>query len=151
MKSIDDEIKFHLSKTGWYLGETKIEVIDEINGVKVVASSFNSLSLAYYEYGKIHMSKALIRHASLPQRRLIALHEYAHTFTVPDGVSQHDIEYACDRWALGVMIKSGDYNARELKDAISVFGDIVNEVETYTHPSSKDRYNRLKKQLREYV
>jgi hypothetical protein len=151
MKSIDDEIKFHLSKTGWYLGEIEIEVVDNINGVDVVTGAFDSKKLCYYANGKIYMSQAVVRYASLPQRRIIALHEYAHRFPVPEGTTKREIEYACDRWALGVMIRSGDYNISELKNAITAFGEIVNEVETETYPSSKDRYKRLKKQLRESV
>jgi hypothetical protein len=148
MKTIDEEIRFHLSKMGWYLGETEIEMEDNINGVKVVTGALDSGSLAYYENGTIYISQAIIRHASLPQRRLVALHEYAHRFPAPEGMSQHDIEYACDKWALQNMINSDNYTVRELEDAIRVFGEIVDDEETPTHPSSKNRYKRLKRQLR---
>lgn len=152
MRSIEDQIKFYRLKSGWYLGDLKIEVEEtHINGVEVIIAALAGDSLAYYSNGKIFISKALAWFASLPQRRLAILHEYAHSYLDLEDLSHHEKEYACDRWALREMIRSGLYSIRELRDAINLFGEVINEEVSKTHPSSKNRYKRLKRQLREYV
>jgi len=149
MKNIDDEIQFHLSKAGWYLGETPIELSKaSIGGVEVITASYlDAGNLACLKNGRIYISKALAFYASLPQIRLAILHEYAHLKLNFLGKPTHDNEYACDLWALKQMIKSGMYSIHELYNAIDLFGDVINFVETETHPSSKNRHKRLLDQL----
>jgi hypothetical protein len=151
MRNIDDEIRFHLSQNGWYLGDTEIEITDDSLDVEVVIGELDSRSLAYYQRGKIYLSRAFASYASLPQRRLAILHELAHAKLDLRGKNSHDKELACDKWALRKMIDSGMYNLRELYNAISLFGEVINEPETTTHPSSKLRYRRLSKYLEECV
>lgn len=152
MKTFDDTLRFHLAQEGWYLDKTKIEISNEtINGVEIIIGALDSGSLAYFMKGKIYISDVLARYASLPQRRLAILHEYAHAHLNLLGVSSHEKEYACDHWALKELIKSGLYNTHELWDSIALFGEIVDEDESFTHPSSKSRYKRLKSILKEFV
>lgn len=152
MKTIDEEIRFHLSKNGWYVGETEIELgFDSIDGIDVEIASLGAGQLACYTNGKIFISRALAEYASLPQRRLALLHELGHARLKLRGASNHEKEYACDAWALKEMIKSGIYNLIELYDAIKLFGEVVEENESYTHPSSQSRYKRLYGILKEYV
>jgi hypothetical protein len=147
----EDDIKFHLSKMGWYLGEKEIETVETIHGVDVVVDALNPRMLAYYQNGKIYISRALAYYASLPQRRFAILHEYAHAHLNLRGLSRHEKEYACDKWAILNMIKSNEYVISEIVDATRIFIDIICELETDTHPSSKSRYKRLGAILREYV
>ena len=152
MRSMDEDIKFWLTQQGWYLGETQIREIDEIEGIRVCVDSLDSRCLAYYERGKIYASRALVTFASLPQRRLAMLHELAHPRLNIKHLSLHDQEYACDRWALQRMINSGDYTFRELLNAIGLFtASWFVEGDTKTHPASKKRYKRLYNQLMESV
>ncbi len=150
-KDIDEEVKFHLSQQGWYLGETEIGIQDSVMDVEVVVGQLDTKSLAYYKGGKIYISRAFAAYASLPQRRLAILHELAHAKLDLRGCTSHEKEYACDRWALKKMVSSGMYNLKELYNAILLFGDVINEPETDTHPSSKSRYNQLLRDLKECV
>jgi hypothetical protein len=152
MRSIDDQIKFQMLKAGWHINDTKIEIEeDRIEDVEILVTALDNGALAHYAHGKIFLSKALVWFASLAQRRLVILHEYAHAILDLDGLSHHETEYACDEWALQSMIESGSYSVRELKNAIALFGEVVDEEESRTHPSSKNRYKRLLRQLKEQV
>ena len=152
MRTIDEEIKFHLTRSGWYLDKTSIEISKEtIGGVDVITTYLDAGKLASLMNGKIYISKALAFYASLPQRRLAILHEYAHLKLNLLGGPSHEAEYACDIWALKEMVSSGMYNVRELYNSIDLFVDVINELETSTHPSSKSRYKRLVCYLKENV
>lgn len=152
MKTLDDEIKFQLAKSGWYVGETEIELgFSSIEGVDVEIAYLDGGHVACYQNGKIFISQALARFATLPQRRLAILHELAHSKFKLDDVSPHEKEYTCDLWALKEMVKSGAYNLMELYDAINLFGAIIDQPAGDTHPSSKRRHSRLYVFLKEHV
>lgn len=145
-KIAEEEISFIKALLGEFLAE-----IEHIGDIPVVYESFSPGSIAAYVNGKIYMSNALKRYASLPQRWLIGLHEYAHARLNVKGLSKHEKEFACDEWALKWMIWSGTFNLHELRDAIAVFGEIFKGGESDTHPSSKSRYKRLKALLKGVV
>lgn len=154
MKNIDDEIKFYLAESGWYLGDKKIEFFEESledMGIDPSIVSFHDMK----EHGatdgeRIYLKNSLKFKGSLVQILFIALHEYFH-IRLGHGfkalnlnkTASHQQEYACDRLALKHLIKTGKYNRHEIRDAISVFKEVIVEGESYTHPSSRDRYNRL--------
>lgn len=148
MRTIDDEIRFHLTKHGWHLGDTEIEISDSVYGVEVHTAYLDGAHMAAASNGKIFISHALARYASLPQRRLVILHELAHIHLNTEGMSNYAKEFACDAWALKEMMRSGEYNDHEHFDAIMVFGEVINEPDTNTHPSSKSRFKRLYNILR---
>lgn len=152
--STDDYIKFKLADSGWYLGESKIDFFDESLeelGIDSSIVSFQNIdSHGATDGDKIFLRESLKWAASLVQIQFIALHEYFH-IRLGHCVEELNTskranyarEYACDRLALKHLIKSGKYNMKEIKDAIAVFKDIIVEGDSYTHPSSKNRYRRL--------
>lgn len=161
MKTIDNDLKFHLSAAGWYIGDSKISLVKERTeslGIEGCFNFTNTSDMAWTDGNSINLSNALGWVASLPQLDFIALHEYFHRKVdhcsdknpLPSHVAQAQ-EFECDRRALKHLIESGRYNAYELYDAIAVFKDVVVEDESDTHPSSKTRYKRLLNQLKECV
>lgn len=154
MRTIDDEIKFHLSEAGWYLGDSKIEIVKDrlpILGIGPECINFtNAGELAWTDGHSINLKESLGWVASLPQLVFATLHEHFHMklgHCIKDNnmssMACYEREYACDRLALKHLIKSGDYNRMEILDAIALFRDIVIEEASATHPSSKSRYKRL--------
>lgn len=157
MKSIDDQLKFYLSRQGWYIDDTQIsfeEIPDEFCGVPVIVSNLTDGGLCAYANGKIFISQTLRKFGTYPQIMFGILHEYAHKrldlcgYSEKDQKLNHNMEYSCDLWALKNLIKSGNYNKYELYDAIK-FCFLSNDGESLTHPSMRDRYKRLLNQLRE--
>lgn len=158
MKTIDQDIRFHLSKSGWYLGDSKINIVKErLPGIEQVNFTCSG-DIAWTDGDEININQALGWIASLPQLVFLTLHEHFH-IRRPDCVkaknmserANHEMEYECDRLALKHMVNSGKYTKQELLDAIRAFGDVVDENESKTHPSSKNRYGRLYSYLKEYV
>jgi hypothetical protein len=150
MPTIDDEIAFHLSKEGWYLGDTKINIVEESLielGVDVNHVHFASTSdWGSVINGEITLNRAVVHACSLPQIALITLHEHYHHVLGHKGLNDgnnYRREYECDILALKHMIKSEQYTKRELYNAIKVFGDVISEGRSGTHPSSIERYNAL--------
>lgn len=161
MKTLDDEIKFHLSKQGWYVGEAPIDIHvmkdhlheDGIDPSIVCLSSTAEAGrcLACTDGNRITISESLAWGASYMQIKFAALHEYAHILFNHSGRDCHAHEYQADLWALKQLIGSGKYNKLEIMDAISIFGGVVNEKESFSHPSSKSRYKRLYDYLKRWV
>ena len=143
MWDIDKEIRFHLVKQGWYIEDIPIEIEEtHVGKFPIVVGRITNNSGACFTGEKIILSEALAKFATGPQRRLAILHEYAHSI-IENTMSPHELEYACDAWALKQMFKTDLYTYAELQNAIAFFRDIVYEPESYTPPASEDRYRVL--------
>lgn len=160
MSNIDNQLKYYLAKQGWYLGETHTDDVEkEVRalGVTDPFSFSSSGEMAWTDGGTIHINSATDFMASTPQLVLLALHEHYHIvrgdngYKSKDKAANHAMELECDARALRHMIKSGMYTRKALMEAIRVFGDVINDPETPTHPSSRVRFNRLLTILKENV
>lgn|GEM_PF-5539364 len=154
MRNIDAQIMFYLSKHGWYLGDSKINLVNDrlpSLGIDPKCVNFtNSGDLAWARGSSINLNQCLGWVASLPQLDFLVLHEYfhiklGHCFQTKNMSRNlcHGREYDCDRLALKYLIDSGKRSPKELYDAIQIFEDVICEEESETHPSSKSRYKRL--------
>ena len=158
MKTIDDEIRFHLAETGWYLGETKIGFFDESLaelGINPSIVSFHSGIEGFAETDGelIRLDESLKWGASQIQRMFLAAHEWFHMRL---GHCEGDLdmsrracharEYLADKLAIRLLKKHGS-NRHEIRDAINVFKEIIVERESNKHPSSEDRYWRLMEEV----
>lgn len=169
MRNLDDNLKYFLSSQGWYLGDTDISAVEgslRSLGVDTKVNITTSDMLPMWsgsvdDWGTINLNAGLGHVSTDVQQTLLALHEYYHTAIDEEQVAtevnselgsikaNHNIEFECDFRALEHMILSGMYTNKELHDAIRVYGDVINDPESDTHPSSNVRFNLLLTLLQE--